>query len=297
VSDSSVSSTINNIANNQAISVSNDGGASYATFNNTDSVTHSYSSAGREAKVRFTLGTTDETRDTATPRKDFNAQAVDSFEHRVDGNNLAVLVDLELSKNHFDNLQTLHDAGDFVFNIEHDDKAISDLVVESFRRGDQTKTLPVEDEIESNPEIAAENYYNAIYLQGALVNGSRPVGEIKDQTAINNDGREISPGVLRDLDVTTEGGAVYRARTLLDKATENNALRGTKTFPADFSIQPGYAYSVDFGSGAQEFTLEELGLRYNSNEATINLDFIPRRSLAEDISELKRNARQQSDQV
>jgi hypothetical protein len=311
ISDSSVASVINDTSNNQAISVSNDGGATYATFTNTDTVDHSYPDAGREARVRFTLGRTDETRTTATPQQGYNAQAVDSFEHRVDGNNLAVLVDLELSKNHFDNLQTLHNKGDFIWNIEHDDKPIDELVVESFKRGDQTKTLPVEDELDSNPEIAAENYYNSIYLQGALVGGSRPVAEVKDNDAIADDGREISPGVLRDLDITTEGGAAYRAAVLLDKASQNNALRGTKTYPADFSIQPGFSYSVDFtGSGGwgenwgtnwgnpdTEFTLEEVALRYNGNGATVSLDFIPRRSIAEDISELKRNSRQQSDRV
>jgi len=299
IASADLDSVWNDTSNNQSISVSNDGGTTYNTTNNSQTADFSYSGAGREVKTRFTLSRYG-SRTSATPQTGYLAQEIDSFEHRVDGDNLAVIVDLELSKNHFDNLQTLHDAGDFVFNIEHDDKAIGDLNVESFRRGSETKTLPVDAEISSNPEINGENYYNSIYIQGALQDdGTRPTAEIEDSQAVSNDGRVISPGVLRDLDISTEGGAVYRARTLLERASKNNALRGTKTYPADFSIQPGYAYEVGFqGDGStEEFTLEELALRYTGNESTVQTDFIPRSGLSEDVTELKRNSKQQSDRV
>jgi hypothetical protein len=103
--------------------------------------------------------------------------------------------------------------------------------------------------------------------------------------------------VLRDLDIVTEAGAEFRARALLTRAQQNNAVRGRQTYPADLSIQPGYAYPVDFGEGKQEFTLEEVSLTYSGSDATVMLDFVPEQSLAEDISELRRASRQQSDRV
>jgi hypothetical protein len=297
ITDSAVTSTWDDTSGGQAIAVSNDGGATYASFSNTDTVSHAYSDAGREARVKFTLDRYGSRTD-ATPTEGYLGQAIDSFARTVDGDNLAVVVDLELSKNHFDNLQTLHNKGEFVWNITHADDAVSDLVVESFRRGTKSKTLPVSAELDSQTQISGENYYNSIYLQGSLRDdGTRPSAEVDDQSLIDQDGRVISPGVLRDLDASTDAGAVYRARALLDRASTNNELRGTKTYPADFSIQPGYAYSVNFGDGDTERTLEELQLRYNGSAATSQLDFVPRTTLAEDIADLKRRSRQQSDRV
>jgi len=297
ITASDLTATINDTGNTQAIAVSNNGGTDYTSFANTSTLSHTYVTNGREARVRFSLGQTTDVRDTATPRTGYLAQTVDSFDHRVDGNNLAVIVDLELSKSHFDNLQTLHEKGDYQFTIEHDDAAIADLVVESFRRGEQTRTLPLDNEIESTPAIAAGNYFNSIYLQGQLVSGDRPVAEITDSDRASQDGREISPGVLRDLDISTEAGAAYRARTLLERAKTNNALRGQKTYPADFSLQVGYAYNVDFGEGETELTAEEISLSLGSNQATVTLDFVPPTDLSEDISELRRQARQLEDRV
>jgi len=49
---------------------------------------------------------------------------------------------LTLRGNNFDNLQKLHDYGDFIYVIEHADYGSeSDLVVESFGRGQEVGTL------------------------------------------------------------------------------------------------------------------------------------------------------------
>jgi hypothetical protein len=295
---SDVTSTWDDTTGNQALSVSNDGGVTYTDFNNTTIASHDYDGAGREARVKFTLDRYG-TRTDATPQTGYLTQTVDSFTHTVDLNDLAVIVDLELSKNHFDNLQNLHAKGDFIWAITHSDDAIENIEVESFARGEQTKSLPVSNEKESAPKIAAKNYYNSIYLQGRLVNGTRPTSEVKDDDRIAEDGREISPGVLRDLDISTEAGADYRANTLLNRATQNNALRGQKVYPARFDIVPGYAYAVSFSNdgSTEEFTLEEISLSLGTNQAETTLDFVPPQDLSEDISELRRNAQQQSDQL
>jgi len=287
----------NDTSNNQSIGLSIDGGATYTTTDNSQNATVDFSgTAGSKARVQLTFS-----RYTAesllTPTVGDSGQTIDSYELRADGNNAAVIDDLDLSKNHFENLQTLHDKGNYLWVIEPSDDAIANIPVESFKRGGRTKTLPDEPEIDSTPEVAAKNYYNTIFLQGALVSGSRPSFEVEDSQRVQDDGRVISPGVLRDLDITTQDGVEFRAQQLLDRATLNDALRGQKVYPARFDILPGYAYSTDFGDGPTEFTLEEVSLRLGTRQAEVTLDFVPPQDLSEDISELRQNARQQSDRL
>ena len=292
------------------IAVSFDDGSTFKTAANTLSATFNPNIPTRVVTVRLTLsGYTGNA--TTTPANRDTPHEIEQYDLLVDLNSLTVIDELDLSQDHFTNLQTLHDYGDYLWNIEHDDKDIANLTVESFERGTQSKTLPVDKKISQTSEVAAESYYNTIFLQGAKLEVGRPTAEKKNFDAIANDGREISPGVLRDLDIVTEAGAEFRAQSLLERAQLNNAVRGRQTYPADLSIQPGYAYGVDFqnidgwgtswgsdwGNEPPEFTLEELSLTYSGSEATIMLDFVPEQSLAEDITELRRASRQQSDRV
>jgi len=250
ISSATVSSTWNDTSNNQAISVSNDGGSSYQTANNTSSTTQSFSSAGRTAQTRFTFSRYG-SRTTATPQTGFNGQSIDDYTLTVDGNDLVVIDELELSRNHFENLQTLHEYGDFQWTIEHGSADISNLTVTSYQRGDESRSRlsSFNDPVSQNEEIRSKRYYNSIYLQGGLdANGDRPVAEEKDQDEINEVGREISPGVLRDPKIVTEAGAVFRARALLNEATKENRRTGTITVPLT-TAHPGYARNSVFADG------------------------------------------------
>jgi hypothetical protein len=224
------------------------------------------------------------------------------FELLADGNDLVVIDELELSRNHFENLQQLHEYGEnWNFTIEHDSSDIANMTVTSYQQGDETRPKPsvFADPIDETPEVQADAYFNSIYLQGALdSSGDRPVAEVKDQTRINNDGREISPGVLRDPKVTTKDGATFRARALLNTALSNNELIGSKTLPADTLIEPGYQYPVDFGNGDNNKTLEEVSLSEGNNQLTLRARFsTPRADLSREIEDLRRNARDVQDKV
>jgi len=224
---------------------------------------------------------------------------VDLYDLSVDGNDLVVITEMELSRNHFDNLQTLHDYGDFLWVVEHDSSTIGNLTVSSFRRGDETRSKPDGFDKQKNqqPEIQSGTYYNSIYLEGAKRDdGTRPSAEVKDEEAINNDGREISPGVLRDLTVTTEAGAIYRARALLEAAQQNNNLVGSVAVPPTIT-HPGYSRPVDFGNGEQDKTVEEVSLNLGTNTAEATFDFSVRSGFSEDITELRRNAKETGNQV
>jgi hypothetical protein len=298
IAASTVNSVWNDTSNQQAIAVSNDDGATYTTFTNTENATHEYADVGRDGRVRFTFSRYG-SRTNATPTQGFNGQSVDSYTHLVDLSQIVVIDELELSRNHFDNLKKLHDYGDFLWTIEHDDADIGDLTVNSYPRGAITKATPeaFDDPENINPEVAAETYFNSVYLQGSLQSdGTRPTAEVKDDDAIASDGREISPGVLRDSSVSTESGATFRANALLQTALEKNDLRGEiSTYPT--YVQPGYNYSVDFGDGANEKTLERVSIRESAGSLSATYQFVIKEALAETLNELKQNTRDVGNQV
>jgi len=285
----------NDTSNAQAIASSNDGGSAFVSASNTETLDDEYANFGRSFVERFTLSGFG-TRTNDTPTTGFNAQQVNSYTLTADVSDLVVIDELELSRNHFDNLQTLHDYGDFLFTIEHDSSDIDELVVQSYPRGEVTQTLPERDEISSNPEIEGSTYYNTIPLQGREVGGDRPFFEADSPDDVTEDGRTISPGILRDLDIGTEVGAEFRARGLLAKATEKKQLKGQKTYPI-FDAHPGYATEVTFNNDTNTLPVEEIQLRKNATQATATLDFVPRNDLSRDIEELRRQSRETGDQI
>lgn len=311
--NSTVRSTIDDTSSNQRISVSNDGGATYTDFPNTTTVDFDYADAGREAKLKVRLGRYG-TRTGVTPLTGHLAQTLSSISHTIDGDDLVVIDDLELSRNHFDNLKTLHDYGDFLWVIEHSADSISNMTVSSFNRGAETRPKPTEfdEPISINQQIVGGTYYNSIYLQGALVGGSRPTAEVKNQDAINEDDREISPGVLRDPDITTEAGADFRATALLSRAQDNNNVSGSITIPPVIT-NPGYArntpleqlssdwgtnWGTNWGGGTEPRTVERISFSEGDNQTQATVDFVnPTEQLANDISELRRSARNIGDRV
>jgi hypothetical protein len=173
------------------------------------------------------------------------------------------------------------------------------LTVRSFPRGAETRPTPTAfTEVENkSPEVAAEYYFNSVYLEGALQDdGTRPTAEVKDDDAIAADGREITPGVLRDQNISTEAGAQFRANALLQTALANDELRGTiSTYPAH--VAPGYSYAVDFGSGENEKTLESVSITESAGSVNATYEFVTRTRLGETISTLKREGRDLGNQV
>jgi hypothetical protein len=206
---------------------------------------------------------------------------------------------LEVSRNHFENLTKIHEKGNFVWTIEHTNDSIANMPVFSYPRGAIEKELPTTLVKDSTPEVDADNYYNSIYVQGReLSDGTRPSAEKKDQGEINDKGKEISPGSLRDLDVSSDIAAEFRAQSILNRALKNGELRGQKVVPATFEIQPGYAYGVTWRDKPKTYqTVEEILIRKTKDSAEATIDFVNRSGFARDIQELRRNARQTGDQL
>lgn len=297
VDSATATTTWNDTSNNQAIALSNDDGSTYDSSSNTATHTVNFTNAGRIIQTKFTFSRYG-TRTDATPLNGFNGQVVNDYTLTADLNDLVVIDSIDLSRNHFDNLQTLHNYGNFLWVIEHDNSTLGNLVVSSFQEFDETRSSPSEwDNPENkNAEVKAEFYFNSVYLEGAKdANGDRPTAEVSDSDAINNDGREIQ-AILRDLDITTEAGAGFRAQSILQTALSNNDLVGTVTSPPNM-IDPGFAREVNFGNGLKYKTVEEVSLSQSNDELVATYDFTIREDFSEEISKLKRQARDLSDQV
>jgi hypothetical protein len=298
ISEATLDLTIDDTSNNQSLSLSFDGGATYTTANNTSTLTTQSTNPTRTVEGRVTLSRYG-SRTTATPTTGFNGQKIDVETLTADLNNRIVIDELELTRNHFENLLELHEYGDYQFTIEHSADTIANMFVQSYYRGDVSKPKPsgFDNPQNQNRQIAGKRYYNSIYLQGGEdAQGDRPSAEVTDQTEINDVGREITPGVLRDPKITTEAGAGFRAQAILDESTRNNLRTGSVTVPFQFA-QPGYSYPVDFGNGETEKVAEEINIRLGTNNVTSEFQFELVEQLREDVSELRRNARRTQDKV
>lgn len=283
--------TINEVA------ISADSGGSYQTQSNTNDHTFTISADTRSVKSRIGIGGYQEDT-TTTPTERDEGHKVDVYELLTSGNDLTIIDELELSRSHFQNLQQLHNYGDYIYVIQHSGDDIGNLTVESFSEGDQTMPKPsgFDDKENQQPEITGNAYYNTIFVQGRVVNNDRPAFEAQDDTAVTNDGREISPGTLRDTKITTEAGAAFRARVLLNRALNNDVTRGSVTVSPSLA-HPGYARPVDFGDGENELTVERVEYVERNGELQAQYQFSRSDDLAEQINELQRNTTDIGDAV
>jgi len=300
IANAAVTTTYNDTSNDQRIGVSNDNGANFTRANNTNNLSVSFSNAGRQLVTEFRLSGYDNGARNQTPRFNYLGQEIDSFETKIDLDDRVVFVGVEVSKNHFENLQKLHDNSDYVWTIEHSSDSVADMPVYSFPRGEETRTLSQinDNEIDESPSVEAEQFYNVIPLEGGLNGGTRPFAEVKDQDSINDIGEEISPGLLRDPTISSDIEAEFIAQALLKKALKNGELRGTKTIPPTFAPIPGFNYPVSWlDDPTVERTLEETSVTKSTNSAQTTLDFTGRSGFAQQIDELRRQARETQDEI
>ncbi|AFH22677.1 hypothetical protein OSG_eHP32_00115 [environmental Halophage eHP-32] len=286
--------SINDTSNGQAIAVSNDG-SNFKSESNTSSTTAAFNDPGRRAQGRVTLDGFG-SRTTASPTDRHRAQAIDSLTLAGDLNDRVVIDELTLTGNHFENLQQLHDYGNFQFTIEHSDGDISNLTVISYQEGDETRPTPTaySDPIDKQSSVDATNYYNALFLRGKQRDDSSyPTAEVEDSDEIADVGDRIDTA-LTDPSVVTAAGAQFRAQALLSGLIDENARRGEITIPLRASItHPGYARSIDFGDGSQLKTTEEVRLREGGDGVEQTHVYTPPDNVADEIEQLRRETRRQ----
>jgi len=239
-------------------------------------------------------------RTTASPTERFDGQEIDLYDLDGDLNDLVVIDELTLTNNHFENLQQLHQYGNFLWVIEHDSSDISNLTVTSFQEGDETRSTPTayDDPIDKTSSVDATNYYNKLFLRGAQQSdGSYPTSVVEDTDEINDVGETIE-ATVKDPKITTDAGADFRANALLDELTDENDRKGEITIPLLASVtHPGYAREIDFGDGGKLKTIEEVSLQRSQNQVSQTHQFEPPDNVANELERLKRRARDIGDQV
>lgn len=293
-----ITSTWDNTANNQQVAVSNDGGDTFVTAANTETLDEPFPDPGRNARARVRLSRYG-SRTVATPQTGFEGQKIDQLRFGADLNDLTVIDALELSRNNFENLKTLHNYGSFVFAVDYDGGSVTDIPIFSFSRGGETRPLPDDAQQRTNErvETATAKYANEIRLEGALdENGDRPVSIAFGSDAVAADGRRIKLRV-RDPTIKTLGGAQFRANALLERVLEEDRVRGRITTLPTFAT-PGFARPVSFlDDPERELTVESVQTRLSSDGLESTLNFVPRQGLNERINELQRNLRDTGNQV
>jgi len=283
------------------LQISFDEGGSYAPTDgseqNTTSVAATQSGSSRDIRGRVQLEGYG-TRTSPAPATGFNPGRVDSWDLQADGNDLSVIDELTLTRSNLENLQELHENGNFQWTIEHSSAAIGNLTVVSYQEGDETRTTPsaYDNPIEKQSSVDATSYYNALYLRGAEdSNGNYPTAEVEDTQEINEIGDRIDTS-LTDPTITTDAGAKFRAEALLSALTDENDRRGEITIPLRSSVtHPGYARSIDFGGGSKLKTIEEVRLREGTDGVEQTHVYTPPDNVADEIEQLRREARRQRD--
>jgi hypothetical protein len=277
---------INDTSNDQQLQLSFDGGSTWIPTDGSEANTASVTAAAgdaRQVRGRVTLDATDDTRSTATPTKNYEGQTVDKWEITADLTDQSVIDELTLDGGDLENLQELHDYGDFEFVIHHRE---NEIAATSFKRGDSQAEREADwREIGRNTGISGEYYANAVTVEGAeRADGTRPRSTRQDDQAVAEDGRviKLGDGKITDLSITTDAGATFRALSLLEQAQERGKRRGTLTVvPTD--IDPGFAYPVDFGDGVEYVHLDEV--RFGDEG---ELRFEPRSGLGDAVAENQR---------
>jgi hypothetical protein len=303
ISETAVDAVVNDTTGGQAVGIDLPTDSATDFFDNTASATLTNSGVAREVGVEFELGRYPQQStnpQSATPRFGYKQQQVDSFDLLADLNSLTVIDELRLRGNHFENLQKLHDYGDYLFVIEHSDNSLADLAVTSFAAGDETRPRPAayDDPFKRDPEVDASSYHNAVFLRGGEpATGSAPTATAEDSDEIADVGRRVE-ATVKDPAITTEPGAAFRAQALLRRLVSENDRKGViEIAKADELLPAGFARPVDFGGGRAEATVEETELRRDANGLRQIHRYAPVDDVSRELEELKRNARSNRNQV
>jgi len=246
-----------------------------------DSIEAATSLDTRSVRARVGLGRTGATGD--------QGASISTLTIDADGSERSVIEELELTGSHLDNVQTLHDYWDGTFIVGHEPASIP---VTSYQYGQDIEAVqqPLPGRIDdTKPTVAAGNYANRVVLRGAAdSNGNRPESILQDDDAVANDPRVITLGSppIYDLDITTEAGAKFRARSLLKQAQRAGQLRGTVDLGLPHKALAGYQYLIDFGDGERYYTAEEVSVEGGGRQIGTTIKTIRESGLGREIEQL-----------
>ena len=238
-----------------------------------------------DIRAAVTLGYTDATRDTQTPRTGFEAQELTSWELAVDEVSIIVFNGREFSGNYYQILQEMHREGGLIFrNIP---TAGSDLKAETFEKGALTDTvewtrLGFDRGFEGLTEYA--NVLTAV--GGEADDGTRPVVTVQDDDEIGRVGDE-KPAFRLFESRTEERALLNRAQAELRGLTDDQLSGSVEIVPR--RLKPGYAYEVDAFDG-ETAVLQRMRFE-DGTQPRGSLEFLQRRDVSNAISGVRRETR------
>lgn len=270
VTDVRIDSTWNSVSGDQALFVTNDGGASYTPTNgdpNTQTTDQALDTVGTEirAKVRFGgYGTQSE-----SPTQNPNGHEITAWNVYYDADNRSVINDSRYEGSALDVLQKLHKkSGRHLIGSMDGTKS-----VESVPAGEVTK--PADWTVQNRrPTYDLYEYANVVTVFGSRQDdGTRPVATAKDQDEIDRNGAERRK-VIRRTDLETLDGVKSEARSqVVQRVNEKDVTGRLEIWPTD--VKPGYAYDVDwYGDGnTSTADLERLSIQQDYSDDRAELRF------------------------
>lgn len=269
---------------NQAVALSVDG-ENYATAPNAESVTADFDARdeyGTRAIARLTISRYDSGEITESPTQGDVAQSVSELELLVDTDDLPIItpeVPLTLEADtHLANLQTLHEAGDCRFVVDH---SADGLVVESFRRGDSAVAKPADWTVTDDGVSETRDTRDYANVLRGIGDGTDV--EIVQFDEIERVGTTVPDSITRP-DVSDADELAAEVRRELIRRSSNDELSGQVPI-APHLVLPGYPYTVPSFDGEQA-NLNGVQFEFGADVGRGQLQFGKRRTLARQVSEI-----------
>lgn len=277
-----VTSTWDDTSNNQAIRLSTTGNsAEFIQHNNTTSASTNFDDQdiwgfSLIVELRLSRYTSDST---TSPATGDSGQTVTELTLDVTTDDLPIIGSSGLTldaDSHFENMQTLHGEGQMRFVVDHRDP---DLVVESFRTGDQT-LLQTQDWTTDGADAVTRERDTADYFNEVTVYPDPSASGVSATTVRDTD-EETRVGVresrARQTDATTTSEVNQEARKALREGTAADRFSGSIQIVASY-VAPGYPYQPTEFDGDQS-NLERVSITKDGTAVTGSLSFGARRDL------------------
>lgn len=282
--EGNISSTWNDIEGEQALGLTIDGGTTWDSELNTDTLSVDYTDvASTTIRPRVTAGRhTVEQDEPETPTTGNAPQAISDWELSILGDNLAVIEDQNYTGDYLKILQELHEFANMRFTILHQEDG--SRVAESYGAGQEPRERTWHPENRTR-EVDASGYKNRIVVRGARKDdgsGERYRGEAKAEGAIEALG-EYSL-VVTDPSLRTDDDCESKARGLLDERMSEGSLTGSHEITPQL-VDPGYRYPIE--EWGTILSLERVSYQEEFGDASGQLDFIGAEGLAGEITSLK----------
>lgn len=291
------SATFDDVSGEQALAASIDGGDTYETATNTETLDTSFETYGTTIHGRVTLSRYG-TRTGATPTQGYKSQSVSAWELRVTTNDRAVFDQREFSGSHYENIQEMHeDSGRaFVCRYREDALPLVSFPLGAIEAGD-VPWAPDVDWVSEDHERSkdSEDYANVLTARGGLdEDGNRLEVTARAEDAIEADDGEIPAPPVFEPKIESRVDLQNLARQELQSYLAEGRLAGSVEIVPKADLIPGVAYPVPELDGEVK-VLEEVAFESGGESARGELVFEQSSGLADYLSSISSSVKSVKD--